>query len=183
MQRLKKTVVMVGMMGAGKTAVGTAVARQLGVPFRDSDEEIVRAADRSIAEIFERDGEPFFRARETEVLARLLRAEPCVLSTGGGAFLSETNRALIRARGVSVWLRVELELLWQRVRHKTTRPLLRTATPRETLRALYEARVPFYALADVTVDSAADLSVEAMAARVTEALAVRADVMERGEDV
>ncbi len=89
MQRLKKTVVMVGMMGAGKTAVGTAVARALAVPFRDSDEEIVKAANRSIAEIFERDGEAFFRARETEVLARLLRGAPCILSTGGGAFLSE----------------------------------------------------------------------------------------------
>ena len=95
MQRLKKTVVMVGMMGAGKTAVGTVVARLLSVEFRDSDEEIARAADRSIAEIFERDGEPFFRARESEVLARLLRGDPCILSTGGGAFLSEANRAMI----------------------------------------------------------------------------------------
>ena len=86
MQRLKKTVVLVGMMGAGKTAVGTALARDLSVPFRDSDEEIVRAANRSIAEIFERDGEAFFRARETEVLGRLLHGDPCVLSTGGGAF-------------------------------------------------------------------------------------------------
>ena len=86
-ERLKKTVVLVGMMGAGKTAVGTALARNLGVPFRDSDEEIVKAAQRSIAEIFERDGEPFFRARETEVLLRLVKGEPCVLSTGGGAFL------------------------------------------------------------------------------------------------
>ena len=90
--RLKKTVAMVGMMGAGKTAVGTAVARHLGVPFLDSDEEIVRAADRSIAEIFERDGEAFFRARETEVLGRLLRDTPCILSTGGGAFLSDGGR-------------------------------------------------------------------------------------------
>ena len=178
MDRLKKTVVMVGMMGAGKTAVGTALARQLGVPFLDSDEEIVRAADRSIAEIFDRDGEAFFRARETEVLSRLLRASPAILSTGGGAFLSDRNRALIKASGVSVWLRVDLDLLWQRVRHKTTRPLLRTANPRETLRALYEARVPFYSLADLVVDSAADLPVEAMAARVAEALATRADVLE-----
>lgn len=178
MQRLKKTVVMVGMMGAGKTAVGTALARLLSVPFLDSDEEIVRAADRSIPEIFERDGEAFFRARETEVLARLLRATPSILSTGGGAFLSETNRDLIRASGVSVWLRADLDLLWHRVRHKATRPLLRTANPRETLRTIYEARVPFYQMADLTVDSVADLSVEAMAARVTQALASRADVLE-----
>ena len=115
--RLVKTVVLVGMMGAGKTAVGTALARQLGVAFKDSDEEIVRAANRTIAEIFERDGEPFFRARETEVIARLLRGTPCVLSTGGGAFLAEANRSLIHDAGVSVWLKADLELLWQRVRH------------------------------------------------------------------
>lgn len=175
---LKKTVVMVGMMGAGKTAVGTALARQLGVPFLDSDEEIVRAADRSIAEIFERDGEAFFRARETEVLARLLRGSPCILSTGGGAFLSEGNRKLIAAQGVSVWLRADLDVLWNRVRHKATRPLLRTANPRETLRALYEARLPFYQMAEVVVDSTADCSVEDMARRVVTALAMRPDVLE-----
>ena len=177
--QLKKTVVMVGMMGAGKTAVGTALARLLSVPFIDSDEEIVKAANRSIAEIFERDGEAFFRARETEVLTRLLKGEPCVLSTGGGAFLSETNRTLIRDCGVSVWLRADLELLWQRVRHKTTRPLLRTANPRETLRSLYETRLPVYSLADLAVDSSAELSVEDMAKRVLEALATRADALER----
>lgn len=178
MTRLVKTVVMVGMMGAGKTAVGTAVARLLGVEFRDSDEEIVRAANRSIAEIFERDGEAFFRARESEVIARLLRGTPCILSTGGGAFLAEKNRQLIHDVGVSVWLRADLDLLWQRVRHKTTRPLLRTADPRETLRSLYEARLPFYAQADLVVDSQPDLSVEAMAGRVIEALKGRPDVLE-----
>lgn len=178
MVHLVKTVVMVGMMGAGKTAVGTALARQLGVEFRDSDEEIVRAASRSIAEIFERDGEAFFRAREAEVIARLLRGTPCVLSTGGGAFLSPANRRLIHDVGVSVWLRADLDLLWQRVRHKATRPLLRTPNPRETLRELYEARLPHYGEADLIVDASADLSVEAMAARVLEALKTRADVLE-----
>lgn len=178
MPRLKKTVVLVGMMGAGKTAVGTALARLLEVPFLDSDEEIVRAAHRSIAEIFERDGEPFFRARETEVLNRLLHGEPCVLSTGGGAFLSDVNRALIHEAGVSVWLRADLDLLWQRVRHKTTRPLLRTANPRETLKALYEARLPAYRQADLAVDASAEFSVEDMAGRVGQALAGRPDVLE-----
>ncbi len=176
--RLKKTVVMVGMMGAGKTAVGTALARMLGVPFLDSDEEIVRAAHRSIAEIFERDGEPFFRARETEVLARLLRGSPCILSTGGGAFLAETNRALIADQGVSVWLKADLDLLWQRVRHKSTRPLLRTPNPRETLRTIYEARVPVYSLADVTVESSPSYSVDEMAGRVLAALKARPDLWE-----
>ncbi len=179
MQRLKKTVVMVGMMGAGKTAVGTALARLLAVDFLDSDDEIARAANRSIAEIFERDGEPFFRARESEVLARLLRGVPCVLSTGGGAFLADANRQMIHEAGVSVWLRADLELLWQRVRHKATRPLLRTANPRETLRTIYEARVPLYSQADLVVDSGADLSVEAMAQRVAEVLTKRPDVLER----
>ena len=176
---LKKTIVMVGMMGAGKTAVGTDLARALGAPFLDSDEEITRAADRSIAEIFERDGEPFFRARETEVLNRLLHGAPCVLSTGGGAFLSETNRSLIRSTGVSVWLRADLDVLWARVRHKSTRPLLRTANPYQTLRALYETRMPFYQEADLAVDSSADLTVEDMAARVVESLLTRPDVLER----
>ena len=176
--RLRKTGVMVGMMGAGKTAVGTALARLLAVPFLDSDEEIVRAANRSIAEIFERDGEPFFRTRETEVIGRLLRGNPCVLSTGGGAFLAQPNRQMINEVGVSVWLRADLDLLWLRVRHKATRPLLRTANPRETLRELYEARHSLYAQADLTVDASADLSVDDMAARVCDALRMRPDVLE-----
>jgi shikimate kinase len=176
---LKKTVVLVGMMGAGKTAVGTQLARQLGVPFLDSDEEIARAADRSIAEIFARDGEAFFRARESEVLVRLLRGAPAVLSTGGGAFLAEANRRTIAAHGVSVWLSAGLDLLWQRVRHKSTRPLLRTENARETLRAIYEARAPIYGLAEVTVESRPDSSVDDMAGRVLAALQGRPDVLER----
>jgi shikimate kinase len=180
--RLKKTVVMIGMMGAGKTAVGTALARLLGVLFRDSDEEIVKAANRSIAETFARDGEAFFRARETEVLSRLLRGPPCVLSTGGGAFMADENRTLIREAGVSVCLRADLELLWQRVRHKSTRPLLRSSNPRETLRGLYEARGPIYALADLTVDSETDLSIEDMARRVAQALLTRPDALEAEEN-
>jgi len=175
--RLRKSVVMVGMMGAGKTAVGTALARLLEVPFLDSDEEIVRAANRSIAEIFERDGEPFFRLKEAQVIARLLDGPPCVLSTGGGAFMSAANRQMISEKGVSVWLRADLDLLWQRVRHKSTRPLLKTPNPRETLRGIYEARVPVYALADLAVDAQADLAIEAMARRVLTALATRPDVM------
>jgi shikimate kinase len=179
MGRLRKTVVMVGMMGAGKTAIGTALSRNLGVPLLDSDEEIVRAANRSIAEIFARDGEPFFRLKESQVIARLLRGAPCVLSTGGGAFMAEANRAEIAAHGVSVWLRADLDLLWARVRHKSTRPLLRTANPRETLRAIYEVRTPVYALADLAVDAEPDLSVDAMARKVETVLArERPDVLE-----
>ncbi|MFN3607215.1 MAG: shikimate kinase [Cypionkella sp.] len=177
MVQLRKSVVLVGMMGAGKTAVGTILARKLGVPFCDSDEEITHAAGASIADIFERDGEAFFRARETEVIARLMRGPPCVLSTGGGAFLAPANRALIHDLGLSVWLDVELEILWQRVRHKNTRPLLRTPNPRETLAALLQARLPSYAQADISVQGAAEISAEEMADRVIAAISVRGDVL------
>lgn len=176
--RLVKTVVLTGMMGSGKTAVGRMLAARLAVPFLDSDAEIERAANATIAEIFARDGESFFRDREAEVLRRLLQGPPGVLSTGGGAFLAERNRRAIAAAGVSVWLDADLGLLWDRVRHKDTRPLLRTADPRATLAALYEARVPVYALADIRVKAHPALSVEAMTARVIEALAARPDILE-----
>lgn len=177
--RLRKTVALIGMMGAGKTAVGTALARLLGVPFLDADEEIERAANMTVAEIFRRDGEAFFRARESEVLARLLAGPPCVLSTGGGAFLAPANRALIAEKGVAVWLKADLDLLWQRVRHKTTRPLLRTPDPKATLAALLEQREPVYAGAQITVEAAPEYSVEEMAAKVLAALAARPDILEK----
>ena len=176
--RLKKTVVLVGMPGSGKTAVGSMLARRLGVPFRDYDDEIVRAANMSIAEIFERDGEPFFRAKEAQVIARLLAGKPAILSTGGGAFLQAANRAAIAERGVSLWLDADLDLLWARVRHKSTRPLLRTADPRATLAALHAARVPHYAQADLTATALPGISVEEMTERVLGALASRPDVLE-----
>lgn len=175
--RLRKTVVMIGMMGAGKTAVGTALARMLGVDFVDSDVEIVKAANREIAEIFDRDGEPFFRAKESQVLARLLGGPPCILSTGGGAWLAPRNRELIGARGVAVWLRADLDLLWSRVRHKSTRPLLRTANPRQTLRELCAEREPLYAEADIVVEAEPSLSIEQMAAKVLGALGRDRDVL------
>lgn len=176
---LKRTVVLVGMMGAGKTAVGKALARDLGVAFRDSDEEIQAAAGMTIAEIFERDGEAFFRDRETEVLRRLLNGPPAILSTGGGAWLSERNRRLVGRHGVSVWLKADLDLLWQRVRHKDTRPLLRTPDPRATLATLYAERVPFYEKADIAVEARPEYSVPEMAAKVRDALAERPDILER----
>lgn len=176
--KLKKTVVMVGMMGAGKTAVGRALAARLDVPFLDSDAEIEAAANMTIAEIFERDGEAFFRDRESEVIERLLESRCCVLSTGGGAFLNPRNRARISEKGVSVWLNADLNLLWSRVRHKNTRPLLRTADPYATLKALYEARVPLYAKADLSVVSRSGYSIERMMELVLEALARRPDVLE-----
>lgn len=164
---LSRPIVLVGMMGAGKTAVGTALARRLGVAFRDSDAEIVDAAQRSIAEIFERDGEAFFRAREAEVIQRLLAEGPAVLSTGGGAFLRAENRAMVAAAGgVSVWLKADLELLWSRVRHKTTRPLLRTDNPHATLAALLAERAPHYEQAELVVTSDPAYSIEDMVDQV-----------------
>lgn len=175
---LLKTVVMVGMMGAGKTAVGRALAQRLAVSFLDSDAEIEAAANRTVPEIFERDGEPFFRAKETQVIERLLAEKRCVLSTGGGAFLSEKNRANISHKGVSVWLNADLSLLWFRVRSKDTRPLLRTNDPKATLAVLFEQRVPIYKLADISVTSHETYSIEDMVDRVIDALAERPDVLE-----
>ncbi len=179
--RLKKTIVMVGMMGAGKTAVGRALAARLGAPFLDSDHEIETAANMTIPEIFARDGEAFFRKKETQVIARLLVDARGVLSTGGGAFLSEANRAMISEKGVSVWLNAGLDVLWNRVRHRDHRPLLKTEDPYATLKGLYEARVPFYAEADLMVRSDAQTSVEGVVDRVLAALATRPDVLEPTE--
>lgn len=176
--KLKKTIVLVGMMGAGKTAVGKALAARLHVPFLDSDAEIEKAANMTIAEIFQRDGEDFFRRRETEVIDRLLDTHRGVLSTGGGAFLAERNRKLISEKGISVWLNADLPLLWARVKGKNTRPLLRTAHPFETLEKLYQTRVPIYALADLSVQSRPHYAVEDMAKDVENALRAREDVLE-----
>lgn len=176
--RLKKTVVLVGLMGAGKTAVGNALARRLQVPFTDSDEEIVKAANMTIAEIFERDGEAFFRGKETQVITRLLQGPPVILSTGGGAFLADANQREISRHGVSVWLDADLDLLWGRVRHKDTRPLLRTSDPYGTLRSLYHQRRPFYARADLVVKADPRYCVDEMAGEVLRVLRTRPDVLE-----
>nr|WP_256372986.1 shikimate kinase [Pseudoruegeria sp. HB172150] len=176
--RLKKTVVLVGMMGSGKTAVGQALAKILGVPFLDSDNEIVKASNLTIAEVFERYGEPFFRDKETQVITRLLDERPGILSTGGGAFLSADNREVISRRGVAVWLRADVNLLWQRVRHKATRPLLRTPDPFATLKSLCEIREPYYAQAQLVADARADYAIEEMAANVIDVLRQRPDVLE-----
>ncbi|GAB4261842.1 MAG: shikimate kinase [Pararhodobacter sp.] len=169
---------MVGMMGAGKSAVGKELAHKLGVPFLDSDAEIERAANATIAEIFARDGEPFFRDKEAQVIARLIDGEPCVLSVGGGAFQRADTREAISARGVSVWLKADLDTLWNRVRRKDTRPLLRTANPYQTLAELMAAREPAYAKADLTVPTSADYAIETTADKVIESLATRPDVLE-----
>ncbi len=179
---VKKTIVLVGMMGAGKTAVGQVLAHKLGLAFLDSDTELQRAANMSISEIFARDGEAFFRDREAEVIARLLAGVPGVLSTGGGAFLDARNRHEISQAGVSVWLRADLELLWSRVRRKNTRPLLRTSDPKATLRQLYNERTPLYEQADLVVDARPDYAIGRMADLVIRALKTRPDVLEISEE-
>jgi len=176
--RLKKTVVLVGMMGAGKTAVGKSLAAMLHAPFLDSDAEIEKAANMSIPEIFERDGEPFFRIKERQVISRLLEREKGVLSTGGGAYMADEHREIISKNGVAVWLNADLQLLWSRVRHKDTRPLLRVPDPLAALTQLYEDRVPVYAKADLSVVSEPGLSIDDMAERVVEVLKTRPDVLE-----
>ena len=176
--QLHRTVVLVGMMGSGKTAIGRALAARLGVAYVDSDAEIETAANATIAEIFDRSGEAFFRDREAEVIARLLQSEPCVLSTGGGAYLAERNRQEISDHGVAVWLDADLELLWERVRHKDTRPLLRTADPRATLSEIFEARAPIYAKADLRAEARPEFSIEEMTDVVVSVLAARPDVLE-----
>lgn len=158
--RLDRTVVLVGMMGAGKTAIGKALSARLAVPFEDSDAEIETASKLSIAEIFDRYGEAFFRDKESKVIARLLDGPPCILSTGGGAWLSPENRAHISERAAVVWLKADLALLWNRIRHKNTRPLLRTADPRATLAQLLEARTPAYEQAEFTVETRAEWSID-----------------------
>lgn len=150
---IPKTIVLIGLMGAGKTSIGKRLAARLGLPFVDADHEIERAAGCTIQEIFDRFGEAGFRDGERRVIARLLEQPVQVLSTGGGAFMDAETRALIRERGLSIWLRADLDLLIHRTARRDHRPLLRQGDPREVLGRLMEIRYPVYAEADLTVDS------------------------------
>ncbi len=149
-----RSIVLVGMMGAGKTSVGKRLAARLGLPFVDADAEIEAGARMTISEIFEKFGEPYFRDGERRVIARLLEEGPSVLSTGGGAFMNERTRARIAERGVSIWLKPDFDVLLRRVRKRSNRPLLQTADPEGTMRRLLEERSPTYALADITIELA-----------------------------
>ncbi len=158
-----RTIVLVGLMGAGKSCVARKLAARIGRPYIDADCEIEAAAGCSIAEIFERMGETAFRDGERRVMARLLDGPPAVLAAGGGAFVDPETRALIAAKGVSVWLRADLEVLVKRTAGRAHRPLLNAGDPREVLRRLIEKRHPIYAQANLIVDTsdqAADLTVE-----------------------
>lgn len=148
-----RCIVLVGMMGAGKTSIGRRLANALHLPFMDADVEIEKAANQSIAEIFAHYGEPHFRDGERRVLARLLLSGPAVLATGGGAFMNEETRAQCREHGVTVWLKADVPVLLERVRKKGTRPLLDHPDPETVMRRLLDERGPIYALADLAVPS------------------------------
>jgi shikimate kinase len=149
----RRSIVLVGMMGAGKSSVGRRLAARLGLAFVDADSEIETAAGMSIADIFSAHGEAYFRSGEARVIARLLEGGPQVLATGGGAIMNPDTRAAIRAKAVSIWLNAEYDVLLRRVRRRTDRPMLKTADPAETLRRLLAERSPTYAQADVTLNS------------------------------
>ncbi|MEO4000654.1 shikimate kinase [Mesorhizobium sp. CAU 1732] len=149
----KRVVVFVGLMGAGKTAIGRKVAQTLGLPFVDSDHEIETVSRMSVPELFERYGEPEFRALEQRVIERLLREGPRVVSTGGGAFMNAQTREAIGSYGISMWLKADLDVLMERVAKKQNRPLLKNADPRGVMQQLMQDRYPVYALADVTVET------------------------------
>jgi shikimate kinase len=148
-----RSIVLVGLMGAGKTKIGRRLATRLGLPFFDSDEEIETAAGETIEEIFTNRGEAVFRDGERRVIARLLGGPVHVLATGGGAFMDPATRRIIAARGVSVWLRAELDVLFARVSRRSNRPQRKTPDPRAVLAELIERRYPIYGEADITVDS------------------------------
>jgi len=166
----RRSIVLVGMMGVGKSSVGRRLAARLSIPFVDADAEIEKAAGMSIADIFARHGEANFRSGEARVIARLLDGGPQVLAAGGGAFMNADTRAIMQMKAVSIWLSADLEVLMRRVgKRKNERPLLQTADPAETLRRLLAEREPIYALADLTIKSR-DVSHDAIVAEMMTAL-------------
>lgn len=148
-----RPIVLVGMMGAGKTTVGRRLAPRFGLPFFDADQEIERAAGMTVADLFEAHGEESFRRGEAKVIRRLLKGPPHVLATGGGAVLNADTRRLIKERSISVWLRAGVSVILRRATRRPTRPLLKNGDPKETLARLLEERAPYYAEADIHMDS------------------------------
>lgn len=160
-----RSLVIVGLMGAGKTCIGRQIAQRLDVPFIDADREIEEAAGCSIADIFELYGEKDFRDGERRVIKRLLEGEPCVLATGGGAFMNEETRKMIAKTGVSLWLKADVDVLIKRTTGRKHRPLLNQGNPVKTLKKLVDERYPIYAEADITVPTK-DETLEATIERV-----------------
>jgi shikimate kinase len=170
-----RSIVLIGMMGVGKSSIGRRLGLRLGVPFVDADTEIEKAAGMSIADIFARHGEAYFRSGEARVIARLLEGGPQILATGGGAIMNADTRAVIKAKGVSIWLNAEFDVLMRRInKRKNERPLLQTADPAATLRHLLEERGPIYAQADLTVQSR-DVPHDAIVAEIMKAIAAFLD--------
>ncbi|MEX0697102.1 MAG: shikimate kinase [Xanthobacteraceae bacterium] len=167
-----RSLVLVGMMGAGKSSIGRKLASHLGLPFVDADMEIEQAAGMSISEIFAKHGEPYFRAGEARVIARLLDGGPQVLATGGGAFMNAETRAAIRAKGISIWLKADYDVLMRRIKRRNDRPLLKSDDPAATLKRLLEEREPVYAEADMTVHSR-EVPHETIIAEILTALAAK----------
>ncbi|HUI14463.1 MAG TPA: shikimate kinase [Xanthobacteraceae bacterium] len=166
-----RSIVLVGMMGVGKSSIGRRLGARLGVPFVDADAEIEKAAGMSIADIFARHGEADFRSGEARVIARLLEGGPQVLATGGGAVMNADTRAAIKTRGVSIWLSADFDVLTRRIsKRKNDRPMLMTADPAATLRQLLAEREPVYAQADITVQSR-EVPHDAIVAEIMHALA------------
>ena len=149
----RRSIVLVGMMGAGKSSIGRRLSQRLGLHFVDADAEIEAAAGMTIPEIFEAHGEPHFRDGEARVIARLLDGGPAVIATGGGAFMREETRQRVRDKAISIWLKADIDVIMKRVRRRADRPLLQTEDPTGTVRRLLDAREPVYALADLTIGS------------------------------
>jgi shikimate kinase len=167
----RRSIVLVGMMGVGKSSIGRRLAARLGIPFVDADTEIEKAAGMSISDIFARHGEADFRSGEARVIARLLDSGPQVLATGGGAIMNAATRAAIKTKGISIWLSAEFEVLMRRIgKRKSERPMLQTPDPAETLRQLLAEREPVYAQADLTVQSR-EVPHEAIVTEIVAALA------------
>jgi shikimate kinase len=165
-----RPLVLVGLMGCGKSSIGKRLAARLSLPFIDADEEIERVAQKSISEIFTDHGEAFFRDREAKVIARLLSGGSQVMATGGGAFITPETRQKIRETGLSIWLRAELPVLMRRVGKRDTRPLLKSGDPEQVMRGLMAARYPIYAEADLTIESR-DIPHDNIVAEIIAALA------------
>lgn len=181
LQRLgSRSIVFVGLMGAGKTAIGRRVASALGLSFTDSDHEIETVSRMTVPELFERYGEAEFRALEQRVIARILESGPQVLSTGGGAYMNEHTREAIAERAVSVWLKADIDTLMDRVSKKQNRPLLKNPDPRAVMQRLMAERYPVYAKADVTVPTR-DERKEVIAAEVITALFTALDGEAQGK--
>ena len=180
---LTRTIVLVGLMGAGKSCIGRRLAQRLNVPFVDADAEIEQAAGCSVGEIFEKYGEAYFRDGERRVMSRLLQGTPTILAAGGGAFMDPHTRRLIAENAVSVWLRADLDTLAARTKGRSHRPLLNAGDACETLAKLIELRYPTYALANITVDTGAD-NPNVTCTRVIEALVqIRGDIVDEFADL